>query len=299
MVVGNFSIGEAWSQALAFLKTHMQMLLIVAGGGAVLAAILQYLGTGGEQLAQSQGMMGALARGDFAKFRELTAAGNAANSALGGAYFLTVIGAAIVTSGTEMAAFRLGLLGEEEGVGQSIGYGIIATILSFLVFMLVGIVAVLVIAIPLGLLGAGAAFATAGAGGGTGGLASVGIIMLLLILILIPLSLWISARLSVWRPAMAAARSVNPFFGIAQSWRLTRGSAWPIVGYLLLLIIAAIVIGVLAAGIVGVIGGLAGAFGALVLTTILITVPFTLLQISVTAGIYNTLVPVDSGDIFA
>lgn len=52
-------------------------------------------------------------------------------------------------------------------------------------------------------------------------------------LIAIPLLLFINARLCMAGPAMAAAGSINPFAGIAQSWRMTAGRWGRVILYLL------------------------------------------------------------------
>lgn len=48
------------------------------------------------------------------------------------------------------------------------------------------------------------------------------------------LLLWLSARLSITGPSMAATGSINPFAALARSWRLTGQAQWRIFFYLLL-----------------------------------------------------------------
>lgn len=287
--MNNFSIGEAWSQAMAFLTENLQMLAVIVGGGALIAAVIQYLVVGGDQMAQFAAMQSALSSGDFSQL----AAANAGAAGFGAGAGLVAIIASVVQSGAEFAGTRIGLTRGQEDIGSAISYGLVAALLTLLLFFGIGIVAVLVIAIPAVLLGVGAGLAGAAPGGGTVA------VILLFSLALFVVIIWVAVRLSVMQPAMAAARSTNPIYGITESWRLTRGNGLMIFLYLLLLGIAAIVIFFVAAAIVGVIGGLAGPFFAMLLSTVLVGIPLTIVSLAVGVGIYKALAPDISGDVFA
>jgi hypothetical protein len=287
--MGGFSIGEAWSQAMAFMTENLQMLAVVVGGGALLAAVIQYLVVGGDQMAQFAALQSAISSGDFSQLAE----GNAAAAGMGAGAGLVAIVASIIQSGAEFAGVRIGLSRGQEDIGSALSYGVVAAILSLLLFIAIGIVAALVIGVPLVLLGVGAGLA------GGGSAASMGGIVALIVIVAIVVALWLAARLSVMQPAMAAARSTNPIYGLTESWRLTRGHALMIVLYLILLGIAAIVIFAIVGAIVGVLGAIAGPFVSMLLTTIIVGIPVTILFLSIGVGIYRTLAPDNSGDVFA
>jgi hypothetical protein len=273
-----FDIGKAWTEAMAFLRDNLQMLAILVGAGTLIAAVAQYFIMGGETQAQLAAIMAAAQSGDLGQLAR--AGANQPGGSAGGLILLLV---ALIPSTANFAALRLGLAGGEDDIGSAIVYGLIATVLLFLAFVVIGIVAVIAIALPLGLLG------VAGGGGG------VGVIMLLLILPLLIAFIWLVCRLSVMQPAMAAARSTNPLFGITESWRMTRGSALMIFVYLLVIGIATFVINLIVAGLFGLVGGI---FGVL-MSSIIVAVPLAILNLSISAGMYRTLSDDPRADIFA
>lgn len=275
--MNNFTIGEAWSLAVDFLNRNLQMLAILVGGAVVAFGLIQLILIGGDQQAMAQQLAAAVQSGDFSGLSQ--AAGGA------GLGFVGLI-AAIAQSATQYAAFRIGL-GHGDTISEALTYGIKAAIL-FLLFMIgVGIViggiaVALVFAVGAGLFAAG---------GGAGAAAAV----VLLILPLLLLLLWLAARLSVVTPAMADAGSINPLYGIAQSWRLTAANQWSILGYLLLLIIVAIVISAVA----GIFAALFGATVGGVVSLVLIEAPLAIVSVGVAAGIYLAVAPRNAGDVFA
>lgn len=285
--MNNFSIGEAWSQAMAFLTENLQILAVVVGGGALLAAVIQYLVAGGDQMAQIAAMQSAISSGDFSQL----ATANAGAAGFGAGAGLVAIIASVVQSGAEFAGTRIGLTRGQEDIGSAISYGLVAALLTLLLFIGVAIVAALLIGLPIVLLGVGM-----GGGEPSGGAAAI---ILLLLLVFFVVFIWIMVRLSVMQPAMAAARSTNPIYGITESWRLTRGNALMIFVYLFLLGIAAIVIFFIAMAIVGALAGLLGGFIGMVLSTVLVGVPLGIVGLAVGVGIYKTLAPDKTGDVFA
>ena len=119
-----------------------------------------------------------------------------------------------------------------------------------------------------------------------------------LVLVLIPLLIWLAARLFVAVPVMADARSINPIYGLTQSWKLTRRHQWPIVGFVLLYIVAVLILqGVL--GLVGAIFTLAlGDVVGAILAGIIVALPVGIIGLAVAYGAYDRLRPDDAGDIF-
>ncbi len=289
--MNKFDIGEAWSLALAFLREHLQMLVVVVGGGALVAALLQYFAVGGDQAAQMAAFQEAFRSGDLGQIANAGGAG-----AMGAAGFLFLLVGGVIQSAAEFAGLRIGFSRGQEDVGSALSYGLVAAILSILFYILLGIAAVIILVVPIMLLGGAALFASGGDAAGAAG--SFGLIALLLVVAML-VFIWIAVRLSVMQPAMAAARSTNPLFGLSESWRLTRGNAFMIFVYFVLLIIAAIVIFLVAGAIVGMIGGLFGPFVSMLLTTILVGIPLTILGLAVTAGIYRSLASDIPTDVFA
>ena len=288
--MNGFSIGEAWSQGVAFLSAHFKMILIYVAAGVLLPLVIQLLLIGGtmESLLNPQALMAS--GGDpLATF-----------GALGAGFFIAAILGQIIQSASYYASWRHGLSGGVEEPASTVTYALGAAVMWLLATMALGVAAALLIGIPLGLLGFGAA-----AGGDA---SSIGGLMILLIPVLLFLFLWLGARLSVIGPAMADARSANPLYGIATSWRLTGPSQWPIVGYLVVLLIGFIVlsmvlgmvaaIGMIGAGAAG--GELsAGVMIGTLISGIIAGIPIALAYVAIPAGIYRTLVPNNAGEVFA
>jgi hypothetical protein len=288
--VNGFSIGEAWSQGVAFLSAHFKMVLIYVAAGVLLPLVIQLLLIGGtlESVLNPQAL---LASGDNPF---------AALGAFGAGFFVAATLGQIIQSASYYASWRHGLSGGVEEPASVVTYALGAAAMWLLATIALGIAAALLIGLPLGLIGAGAA-----AGGDA---SSLGGFVLILIPVLLFLFLWLGARLSVIGPAMADARSVNPLYGIAASWRLTGPSQWPIVGYLVVLLIAFIVLSMIL-GIIAAIGMIgAGSAGGELSTGVIIGtmisgiiagIPLALAYVAIPAGIYRTLVPNNAGEVFA
>lgn len=288
--MNGFSIGEAWSQGVAFLSAHFRMILIYVAVGVLLPLVIQLLLIGGtmESLLNPQALM---ASGD----NPLAAFG-----ALGAGFVISAILGQIIQSASYYASWRHGLSGGAEEPASTVTYALGAAAMWFLATIAIAVAGALVIGIPLGLLGAGAA-----AGGDA---SSLGGMVLLLVPVLLFLVLWLGARLSVIGPVMADARSINPLYGIVTSWRLTGPSQWPIVGYLVVLLIGFIVVSVIL-GMVAAIGMIgagaaggemsAGMFIGTLISGIIAGIPIALAYVAIPAGIYRTLVPNNAGEVFA
>lgn len=289
--MGGFSIGEAWSQGVAFLSSHFKMILIYVAAGVLIPLVLQLLLVGGsmQSLFDPQAMMASGAGGDpFA-----------ALSALGFGAMISAILGNIIQSTSYFASWRHGLTGGTEEPASAVTYGFQAAIMWLLATIVLAIAAALVIGLPLGLLFGGLA-----AGGADG--SSMGVLSVLLVPVLLFLLLWLMARLSVTGPAMADARSANPLYGITTSWRLTGPSQWPILGYLVVLIIALIVLAMILGMIagIGMIGAGGGDLGAgmmitMIISGIILGIPMALAYVAIPAGIYRALVPNNAGEVFA
>lgn len=287
----NFSIGEAWSQGMAFLSAHFRMTLLFVTAGVLIPIILQMALLGGtmETLFTPERMM-ANPNDPFAMF-----------AGLGAAFFLVIIVGSIIQSASYFASWRHGLSGGQEEPAGAIVYGLGASALWLVAQLVLIVVMVLVIALPIGLI--------AGFGAASGGSPMlIGVAALILVPLLLLFILWISARLICVGPAMADARSMNPLFGLSQSWQMTRASQWPIVGYLVVLFIAAMVVLTVISLIAGI--GAAGAMAAggqdsagfmivTIISGVLLGIPMALAYVAIPAGIYRTLVPNDAGDVFA
>jgi len=155
----------------------------------------------------------------------------------------------------------------------------------------------LVFGVIFAMLGFGAMGLAAG-GGAEAAAGMMGVIGLILLLLL-PVLLWLAARFSVSLPAMADARSANPLYGLATSWRLTSASQWAIMGYIALLIVALVVVFMVYGMIVGLVAMIFGSTLGPLLSSILIGVPQAVLTVAIAVGIYKALVPHDSRDVFA
>ncbi|MEQ1688163.1 MAG: hypothetical protein ABL874_06295 [Sphingopyxis sp.] len=283
--MGDFSIGAAWSEAMAFLQRNMTAMLVLVGGSVLLAAIIQTLVFGFSQATFQAQMNSAVASGNMEAFLTTVLPGVAGAGLIG----------AIIQSTGQFASLRMGLAGEED-YASALSYGVVAAIVSTLFWVVLVFALAVVFGIILAALGAGAVFS----GGGNSAAAAGMIGMFVLVaLLLIPLALWLAVRLWVVAPAMADARSANPLFGLSQAWRLSAAHQWTMLGYLILLIIAAIVIFGILGAIAGFIGTMLGETLGPILVAIVTGVPAGILGLAINAGVYRTLAPRDHGEIFA
>lgn len=271
-----FTIGDAWSYAMDFLNRNLQMLAILVGGGAIAAGLTQLVAIGGSPQALAEQMTAAMRSGNPEMVAQLG----------GGAIAVSVLLGYLVQSTTQYAGLRLGL-GHGDSTADALVYGLKASLLMLIFLMGVILVVGLVVGLVAVALGAGAVASSAGGG-------AIALLILLLLLFLFVM-LWLVARLSVAAPAMADAGSINPLYGIATSWRLTAARQWSILGYIILLAIAAGVISSLAQAILGLFGDTVGT----ALSVIIVSAPIAVVTIAVYAGIYLTVARRDAGDVFA
>ena len=282
--MGEFTIGAAWSEAMAFLQRNMTTLLVLVGGSVLLAAVIQTFVFGFSQTALQAQMQGAMTSGNMDAFMTTVLPSVAGAGLIG----------AIIQSTGQFAALRMGLSGDDD-YASSITYGLTAAVVSTLFWILIVIVIAVVLGVIFAALGVGAMFTGGERAAATG---MIGILVLILLLF-IPLMLWLAARLWVMQPAMADARSANPLFGLSQSWQLTGAHQWSLLGYLILIIIGAIVVFGILGGIAGVIGAALGETIGSLFVALLSGVPAGILGLAINAGVYRTLAPKNYGDVFA
>jgi hypothetical protein len=289
-----FSIGEAWSQGVAFVSAHFKTMLIYLLIGVLAPVVLQFLVLGGS--LQSMISAEALAQNPNNPAAVFALIG------VGG--FAVMLIGMIVQSASYFASWRHGLLDGAEDAGRTWTFALVAAILSliamFAIIIVFSIAAGIIIGLPLGLVGA-----MVGSGGSPGvGVVSIGFIAVLAVLVA---AMWLFARLSVMGPVMAQAGNTNPIFGLATSWHLTRQSQWAIMGYLALLTVVAFVVffvigTIVGAGMVSAMStGSAPGTGSLVTLTVmslLLGVPVAFFYVAVPAGIYRALAPDDASGVF-
>lgn len=190
--------------------------------------------------------------------------------------------------------WRIALSREQDNFLGAITYGIIAAFPAL--FALIAVyIALVITGLFVGLLfgkigGGNLLMASAETGGGiTVALISIGIFGLMMFL---------SARLGIAGPIMAAKGSYNPFSAIAESWRLTRNNS-----LMIMLFLGLVFVGVsLVQFAMGLIAGLAATASTAFAFGIFVIVPLASLMASilVPAAIYESLVDknIDIEDVF-
>ncbi|MBA4748628.1 MAG: hypothetical protein H2056_07945 [Sphingopyxis sp.] len=284
--MNRISISQAWAYATSFFSDqHSNHAVVIIGIGVVVPTVLQILLGGGAAALDPAAL----------------ASGANAFAALGATAFLLGLIAFVLQTGSYFASWRMGLMPGQESIGSAISYGMVAALPVILVF--IGFI--LVFGIVFGVLFGGAMIpALIGGDASAAGAAGAAGMVLLALPLIVAFGLWLSARFCVMGPIMAAGRSYNPLPALAESWRMTAASQWKLMGYFLLLIIVAMVLGVVLSLVFGVsllAGGGAGA-GSVVLLTImsaLIGIPIAYLYVGIPVGIYKALGGDNASDIFA
>ncbi len=271
-----FSIGEAWSQAADFLSRNLQMLIILVGGAVVASAVVQLAMIGGDFEALMAQLNQAAATGNFTALNDIAGGGLVAAGLIG----------LVVQTATQQAALRLGL-GHRDSMADALLYGVKSALAILLLVFAASLV------IGLGLVAVGAVFVGGLAAAGSG-MGSIGIALLLVLAVLL-LVLWLYVRTSLTGVTMADAGSINPVYGIVQSWRLTAPNQWSILAYILVLIVTAIVIGLLAQALFG----LFGLTIAAILSAVLVDAPLSIVAVAVFAGIYLASMPTRGSEVFS
>ncbi|UKK84643.1 hypothetical protein L7H23_00590 [Sphingopyxis sp. BSN-002] len=287
------SIGAAFSETFAFLRTNWMQMLMWLGGAVVIACLLGWL-----FLRNAMTTM-VMAQGDP----------SAAFGALG-SFVLFALVAGTVVSAASLLIWRTGLVGGEPAsdIGWGLGAGA-AYMFGLFVVYIATIILMYIFLFIVGLL----AFAVFGASGmsiesfATGG-ASAGIILFGIIIYaaIIIFFLWFFGRLSVAGPLMSVNRSSNPFSAFAESWRLTGASQWTIVGFNVLMGIAfavfffivSLVFGSVASAMMTPDAGAGAMIGALLLALI-VYVPTILVSVSMPAAVYRCIGAAGKADVFS
>lgn len=277
-----YTVGNAFSEAMAFFKNNMNNLLFVLGTAIVIGQVAQALMVGGGTEAIGQ------------QFAEQMQSGNVdAVVTMFGGLFAAMMIAAIVQSAAQFAILRQDL-SDEKDIGTTMVYGLVATIVNLLFWMAVGAVIGLLFVGLIAMTGIGASLAQSG-GPSANGIAGVVGLVFFLLLVVFPLGIWLASRLWVASAAMAHVRSVNPLFGLAQSWRLTSGSVqWSVLGTLLLFILvifaASMVLGIVGALFTFIGGQMVGS----IIAGVIAGVPTGIASLAMTGGVYRALIPTDT-----
>ncbi len=287
------TIGGAISATIAFVSENWKMMLAIMAGAVVICAVLGAL----------------LLRSAMAKMMTLQGDPTAAFGAFGSFMLFGILAGTIIYAAS-MLIWRSGLVGNNpaEDIGWSLGAGI-AFMLAMLVVSIALIIVVYIVMLIFGLL----AFAVFGASGMSleslaSGSASAGFIAFgaLIYIAIVAFYLWFFGRLSIAGPVMAANRSSNPFAALIESWKLTSTSQWTIVGYYVLITIAAVIYMFVAMMIVGGISGtmMSGSvgMGAMIgggLVGLVFYLPIILVSVAIPPAIYRSVGGGGSGEVFA
>ena len=290
--MAKMSIGAAFSETFAFIRSNWTQMLLWVGGAVVVCGLLGFLMIGSTMTAMAMSpndpslIMGAFSR-----------------------IFLFGILAAVILYAACMLIWRGGLHpGEAPNFGWAVQAGP-AFALGMAVVMIGAYILVIILSLILALVFGAAiggvsgfspqAFQSGAIGGG-----AMLLIILYYIAILVFL-LWLQSRLSVAGPVMAERLTRNPVTGIAESWRMTAASQWTIVGFFLLFTILSIVYGMVAGlifgGIMGAVAGgsTVGAVITMIVMALVVYVPLLLVSFAMPVGVYRAIAPRTSTDVFA
>ncbi len=274
----DFDMSRAWNEATAVISRHGGMIALLIALASVIGLVIQIGGFGVTQEAMAA---------------EITAMGASPNPQalfpLLGKIMASALISGVVSSVAGLVATRYALLDGREAIGGMFGFAIVAAITLTIAYFVGGALVGLVFALPIGLLGAM----------GGGGAAIAGILVVLLALAMIPLILWLVARLFVVGPVMADSASVNPLFGFSQSWALTRPVQGKLMLYVLLLMIAGIVIFLLLGLVTSLFSAVLPGVAGEVIGGLITAVPLGILSTALAIGVYRTINPDTSAEVFA
>lgn len=279
-------IGAAFSESFAFLKANWVQMMIWAGGALLLLCAIGFVLLGSTFAAMAGG------GGD-----------PSALLAAFGRIFLFALVAGVVLYAACMLIWRGGMHpGEAPNFGWALqagpAFAFGTFVLMLVVYLLFGTVAFVFLLI-FGIGFSPAALQSGAMGGGT-------ILMLAFVYIgFLVFMLWIQARISVAGPVMADRLTRNPVTGFVESWKLTRASQWTIVLFLvvfaILTFVYILVVGLIGGAVFGAIasGSMIGSIIMTIVSAAVIYLPILMLSFSVPIGLYRTLAPRASGDVFA
>jgi uncharacterized membrane protein YjjP (DUF1212 family) len=261
-------MNRTWSQATALVRANFQLLAIIAGVFMLLPGVMIYMA-----------MPDLFSQMALAQDPEQISALLASMAGPLTLFFLISFVLQMIGYGAMVA-----LMGEDRPtVGEALRRGarslptLIGTALVVLVvYLLLSFALGLVMMLLVGLVGA------------IGGQAAAAVITFVLLLILGIIVLYVMTRLSLTLAVVVLERQLNPVRALIRSWHITKDHAWSIFGFYVLLLIAYFVISLLLMGILGVVGaalgegaasaffmgivnGLIGAFVAMVMSGILVS----------------------------
>ena len=272
------TIGGIFSGTFDFLKANWLVMIGMFIAGCVVLGLLGYL------------MIGS--------FFSMAASGvqpdPAAMLAIMGQLLLFYLIALVVMFGISLSVWRHGMTNGQDPVSSNLGWALLGGVMSALLYIALMIalyiVLTIVMLILLAVIGGGAVFTGTGRFSPEAAAGPALAMIILLYIVFFAAALWIWARLSLIGPVMAAERTVNPFTGLVQSWRLTRASQWTIVGFLLIA-----VIGIVALFLV--VGVVVAAMGT-PWVMLLLYIPVALFWWSLPPGIYGQVAAPDHAAAF-
>ena len=181
-------------------------------------------------------------------------------------------------------------------VGESLGIALrsLPTLIGVVLLIVIGAI---IIAIPFVLV-FGAGMMGLGAAGGFG---SLGITAIIVGIAALVFSIYIYTRLSMIMPVVVLGGERNVFSTIKDSWRLTGPVAWRLLGFYVLLFIAAIVIsiplGLLIGGASAIGGEAGGAVFAAMLVNLVVSAVLNIVMMGVLAAVFYQLSGTSAPDI--
>lgn len=231
-------LGAAWNEATRMLKGNGQLLVAVAGVFLVLPSLILSVLTA-EDTANFMAEMEMMGQGVNSPDAMLATLGNFYQSMGIGLFFV-----ALAQMLGTLAILIIFLDANRPTVGESISQAarlFIPNLLAQIIIVIAAVVIGLVLALIIGVMVA--------AIGETAGIA----IAVLLGIILLVAAIWISFRLILTSPVIAAEKETNPITALKRSFGLTKGNSLRIFGLVLLVAIIAGILYAILAGIMGVI----------------------------------------------
>ena len=216
--MARLSITTAWNETVAFIGREAQLILPIA-------FLLLALPGAGLQL-----VMPTPAPGVTPEFPPI---------------LLLLVPLAILAGMVGSIAITFLALRPGRSVGEALQRGLGRFLILFAASLLIGLAA-LILFVPLLVLFAGGAALT---GGATPAAAAGPMLLVFLIFLVVMITFWV--RLLPMN-AVAAAEDVGPIGIITRSWALTSGYFWKLLGFVLLLCLAAIIVSVAISAVLGI-----------------------------------------------
>lgn len=271
-------LGAAWNEATRMLKGNGQLLVAVAGVFLVLPSLILSVLTA-EDTANFMAEMEMMGQGGNSPDAILAAMGNFYQSMGIGMVFVVL--AQILGS---LAILVIFLDANRPTVGESISQAaklfipdLLAHIIIWIAAVVIGVVVALIIGTLVAVIGETAGIAIA----------------VLLVIALLVAAIWISFRLILTSPVIAAEKETNPITALKRSFGLTKGNSLRIFG---LVVLIGIVIGILYLIVSGILSVIftailptAGALVASGAVEALLGGVFSVIMLAVYAAIYRQL----------